>query len=54
MSETTKNPHHTEEDFLEVDKPVPGQNFVCLSFVSPEKTITTLKKVNVLLRNSMK
>ena len=29
-----------EEDYLEVDKPIPGQNFVCLSFVSPEKMIT--------------
>lgn len=28
-----------EEDFLEVDKPVPGQNYVCLSFVSPEKIL---------------
>ena len=27
------------EDFLEVDQPVPGQNFVCLSFISPEKVI---------------
>jgi hypothetical protein len=44
MSETTKNPHHTEEDFLEVDKPVPGQNFVCLSFVSPEKTLINKEK----------
>jgi hypothetical protein len=35
----TKNTHHTEEDFLEVDKSIPGQNFVCLSFVSPEKTL---------------
>ena len=26
-----------EEDFLNVDNPVPGQNFVCLSFLSPEK-----------------
>jgi hypothetical protein len=39
MSANTKNPHHTEEDFLEVDQPVPGQSYVCLSFVSPEKTI---------------
>jgi len=41
MSESQNNnsPHHTEEDFLDVDKPVPGQNFVCLSFVSPEKTL---------------
>ncbi len=27
------------EDFLDVDKPIPGQNFVCLSFVSPDKLI---------------
>ena len=30
----------TEEDkkmdYLDVDSPVPGQNYVCLSFVSPE------------------
>ena len=25
-----------KEDFLEVDDPLPGQNYVCLSFVSPE------------------
>jgi hypothetical protein len=28
-----------EEDYLEVDKPIPGQNFVCLSFVSPDKLV---------------
>jgi hypothetical protein len=27
------------QDFLEVDKQIPGQNFVCLSFISPEKVI---------------
>ena len=27
------------EDFLENDNPVPGQNYVCLSFVSPESII---------------
>ncbi len=27
------------EDFLEVDKPIPGQSFVCLSFVSPDKIL---------------
>ena len=27
------------EDFLEVDKPIPGQNFACISFVSPEKLL---------------
>merc|ERR1711976_72214 len=26
-------------DYLEVDNPIAGQNFVCLSFVSPEKTL---------------
>ena len=25
-----------KQDFLEVDNPLPGQNYVCLSFVSPE------------------
>ena len=29
----------SNEDFLDVDQPIPGQNFVCLSFVSPEKNI---------------
>ena len=28
-----------KEDYLEVDPPIPGQNFVCLSFVSPEDMI---------------
>lgn len=27
------------EDFLSVDTPIPGQNFACLSFVSPEKIL---------------
>ena len=36
--------HEIEEDFLEVDKPIPGQNYVCLSFVSPEEV---LKNKNV-------
>lgn len=27
------------EDFLEADSPVRGQNFVCLSFISPEKVL---------------
>tara|TARA_B100000795_G_C22747370_1_gene417834 strand:- start:446 stop:1168 length:723 start_codon:yes stop_codon:yes gene_type:complete len=29
------------EDFLNVDKPLPGQNYVCMSFVSPEKVLET-------------
>ena len=26
-----------EEDFLDVDREIPSQKFVCISFVSPEK-----------------
>ena len=36
MSEINKQ---EEVDYLEVDKPIPGQNYVCLSFVSPEKVL---------------
>lgn len=28
-----------EVDFLEIDRPIPGQNFVCMSFLSPEAAI---------------
>ena len=28
-----------KEDFLDVDVPIPGQNFCCLSFISPENVI---------------
>lgn len=35
-----------KEDFLSVDKPVPGQNFVCISFVSPEKTLIEKSNFN--------
>ena len=28
-----------EEDYLDVDKPLPGQNFYCISFVSPDKVL---------------
>jgi hypothetical protein len=27
------------EDFLEVDQPIPGQNYCCMSFVSPEDVL---------------
>ena len=33
-----------EEDFLTVDTPIPGQNYVCLSFVSPEKILKNKNK----------
>ena len=32
------------EDFLEVDREIPGQRFVCLSFVSPEKVLQSKQK----------
>lgn len=35
--ESTTN--ELKEDFLEVDQKIPGQNYVCLSFVSPEKIL---------------
>ena len=28
-----------EEDYLDVDKPITGQNFYCVSFVSPDKIL---------------
>ncbi len=30
---------NTDTDFLDADRPIPGQNFVCLSFLSPEAAI---------------
>ena len=33
----TPNPKYV--DILEVDKPIAGQNFACLSFISPEKIL---------------
>ncbi len=33
------NEENIEEDFLEVDQPIPGQNYTCISFISPEKII---------------
>ena len=26
-------------DYLEVDNPIPGQNYVCMSFISPDKVL---------------
>ena len=40
MSEATRTRSPPlEEDFLDVDRPVPGQNYCCISFVGPEKLI---------------
>lgn len=35
MSQSTE----VTEDFLEVDQPIPGQNYACISFVSPEEVL---------------
>ena len=40
------------EDFLEVDQPIPGQNFACLSFISPEKILK--KKEVFFCKNFLK
>ena len=37
MSDSVSN--NDKIDYLEVDECIPGQNFVCLSFLSPEKLI---------------
>ena len=37
-----------EEDFLSVDTPIPGQNYVCLSFVSPEKMVKDKHKFQMV------
>ena len=31
-------------DYLEVDDGIPGQNYVCLSFISPESIIASLSQ----------
>jgi heterodisulfide reductase subunit C len=35
----TSNDTEQLEDFLEVDQKIPGQNYCCISFISPEKII---------------
>jgi len=36
---TTLKDGDMEEDYLDVDKPISGQNFYCVSFVSPDKIL---------------
>jgi hypothetical protein len=38
-SDTPVKPQDLEEDYLDVDKPLSGQNYYCISFVSPEKVL---------------
>jgi len=35
-----KHSEPLDEDFLDTDKSIPGQSYVCLSFVSPDKVLT--------------
>ena len=35
----TQNNTEIAEDYLEVDNPIPGQNYVCMSMISPEKIL---------------
>jgi hypothetical protein len=37
--DSNTKPADIEEDYLDVDKPLPGQNYYCVSFVSPDKVI---------------
>ena len=39
MSSFSQEDNSINEDFLEVDPKIPGQNFCCLSFVSPDRVI---------------
>ena len=54
MSHTKDNENNEdkEEDFLSVDPNIPGQNYTCLSFVSPEKELAN--KDVFLLHNFLK
>ena len=40
---TEKTQTEEKRDYLSVDDPIPGQNYVCMSFVSPEKIIQDFK-----------
>ena len=55
MSSTNTEPER-ERDYLEVDDPLPGQNYVCMSFVSPEEVIAdrNLFMMNAFLKTVAK
>ena len=40
---TENNDMKEKKDYLSVDNSIPGQNYVCTSFVSPEKLIQDFK-----------
>ena len=39
-------------DYLEVDESIPGQNYVCLSFLSPEESTTRFMYMHAGCKNS--
>lgn len=47
MSEVDKTVDSEKVDYLDVDDAIPGQNYVCLSFVSPEALIQKREAFNV-------
>ena len=53
-SDSTKS--EPAQDYLEVDDPIPGQSYVCLSFVSPEEVIANrnLFMMNAFLKTIAK
>lgn len=52
----TKEESEPERDYLEVDDPIPGQNYACMSFVSPEEVIAdrSLFMTNAFLKTVVK
>ena len=48
MGENKENKENKEEkiDYLEVDTPIPGQNYACMSFLSPEKLVQNKEAFN--------
>ena len=52
FQKSTLSESEIEEDYLNVDTPLPGQNFVCLSFISPEKVLN--QKQEFYLQNFLR
>lgn len=52
LQKSTLSESEIEEDYLNVDTPLPGQNFVCLSFISPEKVLN--QKQEFYLQNFLR
>ena len=42
-----------EEDYLDVDKQLPGQNYYCVSFVSPENFLYIIITSKHFIRKSI-